>query len=440
MKVLVIGAGGREHALVWKLAQSPLLSALFCAPGNPGIAAHATCVPVQAGDLRGLLAFALDREIDLTIVGPEQPLAEGITDLFQSRGLAVFGPSRAAARLEWSKAFAKDFMRRHGIPTAGYRSFTRAAHAEARAYLQTLRGRVVLKADGLAAGKGVVICDDPSAAAPVLDEMMSGHAFGAAGETIVVEEFLEGVEASVFAIADGADHLVLAPARDHKRALDGDRGKNTGGMGAYAPAPAVTPALLDTITREIIVPTLSGMREEGTPFAGCLYVGVMLTPSGPKVVEYNCRFGDPETQVVLPLFGGDLLRVLHAAASHGLRRMPGEMVPQRSAGAAVCVVLASEGYPDRYPTGRAIAGLEDAAVVPGVMVFHAGTVEQEGKPLTAGGRVLGVTAVARDGDFGRARDAAYEAAGRIRFEGMQYRRDIAESALHPAEPPPGHDR
>jgi phosphoribosylamine--glycine ligase len=437
MNVLVIGSGGREHALVWKLAQSKRLSSLYCAPGNPGIAAHATCVPLQSGDLRGLLTFALDRKIDLTVVGPEQPLAAGIVDLFESRGLAVFGPSRSAARLEWSKAFAKDFMQRHRIPTAAYRTFTQSDRGEARDYLRTRTGRVVLKADGLAGGKGVVICDDVSTAVHALDDMMTGRAFGAAGESIVIEEFLEGTEVSLFAVCDGSGHRILAAARDHKRALDGDRGKNTGGMGAYAPAPIMTPVLQETIVREVIVPTLRGMQEAGTPFTGCLYVGLMITPAGPKVVEYNCRFGDPETQVVLPLYAGDLLELLHAAALHDLHRIPHEANPPDRPGAAVCVVLASEGYPDSYPIGRPISGLEEAAATSGVIVFHAGTEMRDGELVTAGGRVLGVTAVAPDGDYGRTVESVYRAAGRIRFEGMQFRRDIAGTLAPGRAPVPG---
>jgi phosphoribosylamine--glycine ligase len=435
MRVLVIGSGGREHALVWKLAQSRRLSKLFCAPGNPGIAEHAECVSLPAGDLRALLTFAQERSIDLTVVGPEQPLAAGIVDLFTSEGLAVFGPSRAAARLEWSKGFAKDFMQRHGIPTAAFRTFSRSMHAQARDHLRTIRGRIVVKADGLAAGKGVVICEDASAAIASLDDMMLGRAFGESGETIVVEEFLEGVEASVFAVCDGHDYVLLAPAQDHKRALDGDRGKNTGGMGAYAPAPVVGAEILAAVERDIIRPTLIGMQEEGSPFRGCLYVGLMLTPSGPMVVEYNCRFGDPETQVVLPLYKGDLLELLHDASTGSVRRMKAGL--SASAGAAVCVVLASEGYPDAYPTGRVITGLADAAALPGVLLFHAGTKNVEGRCVTSGGRVLAVTAVATDGDLARAAGTAYTAVGKIAFAGRHFRSDIAGRALHGTRPVPG---
>ncbi len=428
MNVLVIGSGGREHALVWKLSSSRRLERLYCAPGNPGIAKLAECLPVAAGDLRSLLAVALDNRIDLVVVGPEQPLAAGIADLFVSKGLKVFGPTRGAARLEWSKAFAKEFMRRRGIPTAGFQTFTRARRDDALQYLRTLTGRVVLKADGLAAGKGVVICENPSAAEAVLEEMLTGRAFGASGETVVIEEFLQGVEASVFAVTDGNDAVVLAPAQDHKRALDGDRGKNTGGMGAYAPTPVVTPDVLQRVRREIIVPTLEGMRDLGTPFTGCLYVGLMLTRQGPRVVEYNCRFGDPETQVVLPLYRDDLLDLLEASSTGTLQTFTAAEDSPPS-GAAVCVVLASEGYPDEYPKGRPIRGLGDAASVPGVLVFHAGVEERNGVPVTAGGRVLGVTAVDGGGDIGRAVARAYEAAGKIVFDGVHYRRDIAARAL-----------
>jgi phosphoribosylamine---glycine ligase len=429
MNVLVVGSGGREHALTWKLSRSNQISRLFCAPGNPGIAGQAECLPVPPGDVEGLCDAATERKIDLTVVGPEQPLAAGIVDLFESRGLAIFGPSRAAARLEWSKAFAKDFMRTYGIPTAGYRTFTRPEREEALAYLRTASGRVVLKADGLAGGKGVVVCDDVHVAVSELEEMMTGRAFGAAGETIVIEEFLEGVEASVFAVCDGVDFVLLASAQDHKRALDGDRGRNTGGMGAYAPAPVVTPEVLKTVSRDIVLPTLRGMREQGSPFKGCLYVGLMITRSGPKVVEYNCRFGDPETQVVLPLYNGDLLGLLHTASTGSLRPAGGKVAGATSAGAAACIVLASEGYPDTFPTGRRITGLEEAAGLPGVLLFHAGVAEQHGVMVTSGGRVLGVTAVAPDGDLRSATALAYEAVGRISFAGMHYRHDIGAKAL-----------
>jgi phosphoribosylamine---glycine ligase len=425
MNVLIVGSGGREHALAWKLSRSKRLTRLFCAPGNPGIATLAECVPLPAGDVRALLDWAVDRRIDLTVVGPEQPLASGIADLFADKDLAIFGPSRAAARLEWSKAFAKAFMQRHGIPTARFLAFTRAEHAAARAYVATFPGKVVLKADGLAAGKGVVVCDDAAAATATLDAMMSGRAFGSAADTMVIEEFLDGTEASVFAVCDGVDAVILAPACDHKRALDGNTGKNTGGMGAFAPAPTVTAALLDAVTGRILTPTLRGMAAEGAPFKGCLYLGLMLTADGPQVVEYNCRFGDPETQVVLPLYDGDLLELLHSAATGALGRTAAGAIQRSNSGAATCVVMASEGYPDAYATGREITGVGEAASLPGVMVFHAGTEMQDGKLVTAGGRVLGVTAVAADGDLRRATALAYEAAGRITFQGMHYRHDIA---------------
>ncbi len=429
MNVLVIGSGGREHALVWKLSQSSHVGRIYCAPGNPGIGLLARCVPLKVTDLRGLASFARENAIDLTVVGPEQPLAEGIADLFAAEGLRVFGPTRNAAELEWSKAFAKDFMARHHVPTASHRTFRIGEHDAARAHIGACPIPVVLKADGLAAGKGVIVCQTREQAFLALEEMFGQKSFGAAGETVVVEEFLDGVEASVFAVTDGTDFVTLAPAQDHKRALDGDQGKNTGGMGAYAPAPMVTPEILRQVEDAIIRPTLQGMAKEGRTYRGCLYVGLMLTGTGPKVVEYNCRFGDPETQVVLPLYDGDLFDLLDAAAAGKLKEVA---VPRVRAvhGNAVCIVLASGGYPDAYPTGKEISGLELAAAQPGVVVFHAGTKADGTRVLTSGGRVLGVTAVCHDGTLRDAINGAYAAVRVIRFDGMHYRHDIAEKAFH----------
>jgi len=428
MKILVVGSGGREHALVWKISQSPKVSKLYCAPGNAGIESLAQCVPVKLMDLDGLLNFAKQEMIDLTVVGPEQPLAEGIVDLFNAHGLMIFGPSKRAAELEWSKGFAKAFMHRHGIPTAAYRIFGSGQRVEAQAYVRRRSRPLVVKADGLAAGKGVIICQSHEEAVPTIREMMEKKIFGPSGETIVVEDFLEGEEASVFAISDGTRYLTLAPAQDHKRALDGDRGKNTGGMGAYAPAPIVTPDLLQVIEEKIIEPTLKGMAQENRPYVGCLYLGLMLTREGLKVVEFNSRFGDPEAQVVLPLFNGDLVEVLLAACRGEL----GSVTPQRrssTSGAAVCVVLASGGYPDQYSTGMEISGLDDVARMPDVLVFHAGTARQNGKLATAGGRVLGVTAMQRNGSMQDAIDLAYQAVGKVSFTGMHFRYDIGKKAL-----------
>jgi len=427
MNILVIGSGGREHALAWKISQSPLASRVFCAPGNPGIGSVAVCVPIKATDLEGLLRFARTERIDLTVVGPEQPLAEGIVDLFHRERLTIFGPTKDAAELEWSKVFAKNFMARHGIPTAACRIFDGTQLEQARRYLESAPVPVVLKADGLAAGKGVSVCSTREEALAALHQMTVEKAFGTAGAKVVVEECMVGEEASVFALSDGERYIVLAPAQDHKRVFDDDRGKNTGGMGAYAPAPCVTPAIMQEVEARIIVPTLGGMNAEGRPYRGCLYVGLMLTATGPKVVEYNCRFGDPETQVVLPLFQGDIVAALYAFATSGLTGRSGfNAVPGAH---AVCVVLASGGYPDGYEVGKPIEGLQDVDKTPGVIAFHAGTKRQGDAIVTAGGRVLGVTAVRQSGGLGETIAAAYRGVERVRFEGMHYRCDIGRKGL-----------
>jgi phosphoribosylamine--glycine ligase len=432
MKILVIGAGGREHALIWKLAGCDGVSRIFAAPGNPGIAQSAELIPIKASDLKGLVRFAEGEQIDLTVVGPEQPLADGIVDLFERHGLTIFGPTRGAAALESSKAFAKEFMRRHSIPTASYRTFDVQTLAEARAFLATCVLPVVLKADGLAAGKGVIICRTRDEANTALREMMEMMVFGAAGAKVVVEEYMEGEEASVFAVCDGKDFLTLAPAQDHKRVFDDDRGKNTGGMGAYAPTPFVTPEILDYVERNIVAPTLRGMSVEGRPYRGCLYVGLMLTKNGPRVVEYNCRFGDPETQVVLPLYDGDFARLLVASCRGDLQRLapPKGITPHTSY--SVCVVLASKGYPDQYPSGLEIRGLDVLTHAPGVQVFHAGTRREDAKIVTAGGRVLGVTAIGVREKLQETIDRAYRAVSQVSFEGMHFRRDIGRKALRAA--------
>lgn len=425
MKILVIGSGAREHALVWKLRRSPAVERLWCAPGNPGCEREAECVPLPAADLQGILRFCRERSVDLVVVGPEQPLALGLTDLLTADGIRVFGPTRAAARLESSKAFAKEFMRRWGIPTAAHHVFTSESAAQARAHVAAVQGPVVLKADGLAAGKGVAVCPDARAALPVLDEMLSGRAFGEAGRTVVVEEFLAGVEASVFAVADGERFRILAAAQDHKRAGNGDTGANTGGMGAFAPTPTVDEKVLARVMDTIVAPVLEGMRHDGHPYRGCLYAGLMLTAGGPRVVEFNCRFGDPETQVVLPLYGGDLAQLLMDAAAGTLPASGVEPV----SGAAACVVLASAGYPGDYQTGNVITGVEAFDADPQLKVFHAGTRSGPGGLLTAGGRVLCVTGLAPNGNMREAATRAYAAVRRISFEGMQYRTDIAASAI-----------
>ncbi len=425
MKILVIGSGGREHALVWKLSQSARVTRLYCAPGNPGIEELAECLPLKATALEEVLGFAKKENIDLTVVGPEQPLADGIVDLFEANGLKIFGPTARAAELEWSKAFAKDFMQRHGIPTARFRTFDRTQMEDARIYIEVCSMPVVLKADGLAAGKGVLICNDTHEAHAALEIMQ--RQFGPASDRIVVEEYLEGEEASVFAICDGEEFVTLAPAQDHKRVFDGDKGKNTGGMGAYAPAPIVTEDILQAVREQIIKPTLNGMAREGRPYKGCLYVGLMITASGPKVVEYNCRLGDPETQVVLPLYEGDLPELLEAACSGRIRDMRTRERSSLGPRFAVCVVLASGGYPDEYTVGIEIHGLEELEVMNNVLAFHAGTKTSNGMLVTAGGRVLGITAI-KPG-LAEAIADAYDAVSRVSFAGMHYRRDIGRKAF-----------
>jgi phosphoribosylamine---glycine ligase len=427
VNVLLIGSGGREHAIAWKIRQSTRCGALFCAPGNPGIAGVAECVPIAPGESEKLLAFAREKKIDLTIVGPEQPLAAGIVDLFVMHGLKIFGPTRMAARLEWSKAFAKEFMQRHGIPTAAYRTFTHSDRVDAAEYLKSCTYPVVLKADGLAAGKGVVICSTSAEAFDALHEMMDDKLFGASNDTVVVEEFMQGEEASIFAICDGRDFITLASAQDHKRVFDDDRGKNTGGMGAYAPAPVVTGEILDRVVRTIIVPTLEGIAKEGSPYKGCLYVGLMIANGTPRVVEFNSRFGDPETQVVLPLFQGDLLDVMEASVEGTIGACAPSSVS--SSGSAVCVVLTSAGYPDEYSKGIPIEGLTRESIQKNALVFHAGTRKAGERIVTDGGRVLGATAVSSSGDLRITIEAAYKLVSTIHFEGMHYRRDIGKKAL-----------
>lgn len=424
MKILVIGSGGREHAIALKLSESALRPTLLFAPGNPGMAGLGACHPVAADDVPGLLALAIAEKPDLTVVGPEVPLVKGLADVFGKNGLAVFGPSEAAARLEGSKAFSKDFMARHGIPTAAYRTFHDLEAG--RAYLAETGAPVVVKASGLAAGKGAVVCMTLDEAHAALDSMLGPDAiFGEAGREVVIEEFMDGEEASVFAVCDGERYVLLPTAQDHKRAYDDDRGPNTGGMGAYSPAPAMTPELLDRTRKEIIEPTLRGMREEGCPYKGVLYVGLMLTSKGPKVVEFNCRLGDPETQCVLPVYDGDLAKLFLDAAKGTID--PSTDAGGKVRGSAAVVVLASGGYPGAYRNGLRIEGLEAAESVPGVQVLHAGTRLQDGILSTAGGRVLGVTG--RGADLREALDAAYAGVERIRFEGMHYRKDIGKKGL-----------
>ncbi len=419
MKILVVGSGGREHALVWKIRQSPRVTKVFCAPGNGGIAALADCVNIKADDIASLLKFAQDNKIDLTVVGPEVPLVLGIVDVFEKAGLKAFGPSKAAARLEGSKAFAKEFMARHHIPTASYGSFD--AIAPAIAFLDKCRFPLVVKADGLAAGKGVIICQDKAGAVAALKSIMSDRVFKDAGKRVVIEEFLYGEEASILAVADGKDFIILESSQDHKRIFDNDQGPNTGGMGAYSPAPVVTPALMAEISETVIRPSIEGMHKDGAPFKGILYAGIMVTAQGPKVLEFNTRFGDPETQAVLPRLKSDIVTMMLASVAGGLSGMELEWDSR----ACVCVVMAAGGYPGDYSSGKEIRGLGD---VPGdAGVFHAGTKKEGGKVVSSGGRVLGVTALGPG--ITRAIEYAYKAVSVISFDGMQYRKDIGQKAL-----------
>lgn len=430
MKVLVIGSGGREHALVWKLAQSPHVTALWCAPGNAGTAVErlpngstVTNLAVAADDLAGLAEFARRERVDLTVVGPDNPLALGVVDLFQEAGLRIWGPNRRASRFESSKAFSQDFMERHGIPTA--RSGVFQDVASAKRFAADLGGRCAVKADGLALGKGVLLATSPAEAEAAIDEILVRNAFGTAGATVVIQELLEGMEISLHALCDGRTARLFPTAQDHKRVFDGDRGPNTGGMGAYSPAPFLTAGELERVGRAILDPWLAGCAAEGIDFRGLLYPGVMLTSKGPKVLEFNARFGDPETQAYLPRLQGDLVEILNACVDGRLDRTELRWSPE----ASVCVVIASEGYPGTVVKGRVIEGLESAARMASVKVFHAGTALLDGRTVSSGGRVLGVTAWGAD--LQTARDRAYAACAEIRFEGMQLRRDIGAKALSP---------
>jgi phosphoribosylamine--glycine ligase len=419
MNVLLIGSGGREHAIAWKVAQSKLLSGLYIAPGNPGTARLGENLAVKVNDFPGILQICGERKIDLVIVGPEAPLAEGLADMLTSEGIRVFGPSRAAAMIESSKVFSKDFMQRHGIPTARYATFTRLP--EASAYLEKVDYPVVIKASGLAAGKGVVLPENTEEAKANLSAMLSGNMFGEAGSEVVIEERLSGPEVTLLGFSDGKTVKAMVPSQDHKRALDGDQGLNTGGMGAYAPVPACPVEIVDELVKSVLQPAVDGLREEGSPFIGVLYGGFMLTQEGARVIEFNCRFGDPETEAILPLLESDLLEIALACADGRLE----EVEVQWKKGAAACVVVASGGYPGSYATRLPISGLDrDAA---DCFVFHAGTKAVDGRVVTAGGRVLCVTGWGKD--LRSALGIAYSRIESIRFESMQYRKDIGWRAL-----------
>ncbi len=429
MKVLVLGSGGREHALVWKLAQSPHIAQMWCAPGNAGISEErlakngslVECVNISAEDLPKLLAFAQEKQIDFTVVGPDGSLALGVVDLFQKNGLRIWGPTQKAAQFEASKVYSQDFMERHGIPTARSEIFADAAAA--RNFATTLDGRCAVKADGLALGKGVLICQNVEEANKAIDEILVSKAFGSAGARIVIQEFLEGMEISLHALCDGKTAKLFPTSQDHKRALDGDLGLNTGGMGTYSPAPFLTDAELADVGAKILNPWLKGCAADGIDFRGLLYPGVMLTKDGPKVIEFNARFGDPETQVYLTRLENDLVELLSASVDGTL----GNMELRWSRTASVCVVMASGGYPGSYAKGKPISGLAEAGALPNTKIFHAGTAKAGDQIVTNGGRVLGVTAWAET--LSAARDAAYQAVERIHFEGAHYRHDIAAKAL-----------
>lgn len=416
MKILVIGSGGREHALVWKLSQSPKKPKIFCAPGNAGIASIAECVDIPATDIRSLLQFAKTQQAGLTLVGPEAPLAAGIVDLFQKESLPVFGPTQAAAQLESSKIFTKEFCRRYAIPQASFAVFTDAAEAEI--HLNDASFPVVVKADGLAQGKGVVICPTCEAAQEAVRKMLVEKRFGEASRSIVIEDFLKGEEVSFLAIVDGEHILPFASAKDHKRLLDHDQGPNTGGMGAFSPAPLATPALYEKVMERIMIPAVKGMATEGNPFAGILYAGLMICDGEPHLLEFNVRFGDPEAQVILPRLRTDLVSLVQEAIAGNLHQVNLSWEPRVS----VCIVMASQGYPEKYATGSPVEGLDTAPQFPDTFVFHAGTQLKNGHVVTSGGRVLGVTALAED--LPSAAKRAYEAVGQITWPGCYYRRDI----------------
>jgi phosphoribosylamine--glycine ligase len=421
MKVLVIGSGGREHAIVWKLHQSKKVKSIYCAPGNAGIRKLATCVKIAANDIDALLDFAVNEKIDLTVVGPEDPLSAGIVDRFEEAGLRIFGPSAAAAELEGSKVFSKDFLKKYSIPSAAYKVF--AKPGPAKKYIDKIGAPCVVKADGLAAGKGVIVARTKGEAKKAVDLIMKDKAFGKAGSRLVIEEFLEGEEASFIAFVDGETVLPLPSSQDHKAIFEGDRGPNTGGMGAYSPAPVMDEAMTMRVMNEVMLPTVRGMAAEGRPFKGMLYAGMMINNDRIDVLEFNCRFGDPECQPLLMRLRTDLVEIFEHAVDGTLNTLELDIDPRP----AVCVVMASQGYPGKYETGKPITGLVTAAKMKDVVVFHAGTAIKNRRTVTAGGRVLGVTAM--DTTIARAIDRAYKAVDKIRWNGCYFRRDIGHRAL-----------
>ena len=420
MNILILGSGGREHALAWKMAASPLTGRLYCAPGNAGVAREAECVALDLGDHKGVVAFARDKKIDLVVVGPEVPLCAGIVDDLEAAGIKAFGPTKWAARLEGSKGFTKDLCKANNIPTAAYERFKQAGPA--KEYVRKQGAPIVVKADGLAAGKGVVVAETVQEAEAAIDMMFEGG-LGAAGAEVVIEEFMEGEEASYFALCDGEHALPLATAQDHKRAFDGDKGPNTGGMGAYSPTPILDQAMFDRAMREIVLPTVEAMKKQGMPFKGVLYAGLMIGAKGPRLVEYNCRFGDPETQVLMMRLKSDIVPALIACADGGLSHFDLRWSDET----ALTVILATKGYPDSYPKGSEIRGLDAAAKVPDVQIFHAGTQRKGDRIVANGGRVLNVTAMART--VQEARQRAYAAVDLIDWPEGFCRRDIAWRAV-----------
>ncbi len=423
MNVVVIGSGGREHALSHKIKESALLDNLYIIPGNPGTASLGENIDLDINDHQALFNFCKGKNINLVVIGPEQALERGLANILRDNEIKVFGPSKEAAEIESSKSFAKSIMKIAGVPTAKYLKFTNAMYDHAKEYLKGKKYPCVIKADGLAAGKGVCVCNNAEEAEKTIKDIFVSKVFGSAGDSVLIEEFLEGEETSVFAITDGKNFVTLPPSQDHKRVGDNDTGKNTGGMGAYAPTPFVNGELLEEIETTIIAPTLRALNEEGKKFIGCLYAGLILTEDGPKVIEFNCRFGDPETQVVLPLLEGDFLKLLYSAADGNLD-LNTVSYSQRT---AVCVVAASGGYPDDYEKGFEISGLDKLSE--DIIIYHAGTKDEDGKILTNGGRVLGVTSLLENDDLAEAKEKAYKAINSIHFRNIYFRKDIADKAL-----------
>jgi phosphoribosylamine--glycine ligase len=423
MNVAIIGSGGREHALALKIKESPKLEKLFIIPGNPGTKHLGENININHSDHSKLVEFCKEQRIDLVVVGPEKPLVEGLANILRENQITVFGPNKEAAQIEASKYFAKKIMKEAGVPTAKYLPFTSKMLEPAKEYIRNKKYPCVIKVDGLAAGKGVFICDNSIEAENALNLIFLDRAFGESGEKVLVEQYLTGEEVSVLAICDGNDFICLPASQDHKRAGDNDTGKNTGGMGAFAPAPIITPTLFETIKNRIIYPVLGTLAKHEAPFIGCLYVGLIITDQGPKVLEFNCRFGDPETQVILPVISGDFLELLHSAST-------GQVVKgsvDYNGGSSVCVVAASKGYPDAYQKGFEISGLDELPV--DIIVYHADTREENGKLLSNGGRVLGVTSVLSDFNLALAKDKAYQALEKIKFDNIYYRKDIADKAI-----------